>query len=444
MNRYIFRKTLRFVIAAGSAAVAAAVYIILMLAVLLSRIEDRSAERIAAHQLQNELEALLADGRGLPFLPDSGFGYAVFDLEGGNLGSTIPMYRGGIDVRLLSAMKEYTAPLIVDGAQAGTLVADIPRRAPWGTVFLTGAPVLILCAGLTVLQARHIWFVKTDIIRPLEELHGVVERMVKGDLSVSVSYDYDGEMGALCHDFEAMRDELRDAAQRERSHQEKERLLFASLSHDLKTPLSSISGYAESIRYGVVKERADIERYTGIILKKTRDLTRSIEDILTHVQTQMHEMSIKKEELYSKPLFEKLLADAAHDAAVKGLTLELRGEIPNRLILADPARIAQVWQNITGNAIKYTEAGGRITVSVEAAREELRVSVEDTGRGIRPEDMPFVFEPFFRGEKSRDPNVSGSGLGLSIARYIVERHGGRITCESVPDEGTKVAFSVVI
>jgi signal transduction histidine kinase len=224
-------------------------------------------------------------------------------------------------------------------------------------------------------------------------------------------------------------------------------MLFASLSHDLKTPLASIYNYAESIRYGVVKEPSDIEKYTDIIIKKSKELTKAIEDILAHVQTQMRQMSIKKEELYTKPFFEKLLVETAVDVTAKGLTLEscyLNQEIPNILINADPVRLAQVFQNIIGNSLKYTPSGGRITVSVVAVQNELRVSVEDNGSGIRSEDVPFVFEAFFRGEKSRDPNVSGSGLGLSIAKYIVEEHGGKITCESVFGEGTKIVFSIGI
>jgi signal transduction histidine kinase len=437
MNRYIFRKTLRFAVITGLMTAALALYTVYLL--LTPRSEDSRAARVEAHALQNEVEECF----GQPAWPESVFAYAVFDLSGNLLVSTIPAYQSNIDVRLLSAVREYTAPLIVNGAQAGTLVAALPDQLQWSAAFERIIPAFALFIALLVLLARHFWFVKKDIIRPLDELHDVVGRMVKGDLSVSVSYDYDGEMGTFCHDFEAMRDELRDASQRERSHQEKERLLFASLSHDLKTPLSSISGYAESIRYGVVQEQADIERYTDIILRKTKDLTHSIEDILTHVQTQMHEMSIHKEEVYARPFFEKLLTGAALDVRAKGLSLESHNEIPNTLVLIDPARIAQVFENIIGNAVKYTASGGRITVSVDAGKEELLFSIEDTGCGIRPEDVPFVFEPFFRGEKSRNPNTSGSGLGLSIAKYIVEQHGGRITCESVMGEGTKFEFSIL-
>lgn len=451
MNRYIVRRTRRFAVLAGGMTLAVALYMVALLLFPFGQ-ESRAAARIAAHALQNELEGRLADGQsggladgqadGQAAWPKSDFAYAVYDLRGHILASTFPEYQRDIDVRLLSTAREYTAPLIVNGELAGILIADIPENPPWSAALLRGTPAMILCAAILVLLARHWWFVKTDIIRPLDELHGVVGRMVEGDLGVPVSYHYDGEMGTFCHDFETMRVELLDAAERERRHQEKERLLFASLSHDLKTPLSSISGYAESIRYGVVKGPADIERYSDIILRKTKDLTHSIEDILTHVQAQMHEMSVKKEELYARPFFDKLLADATGDAAAHGLTLESHAEIPNPLISVDPMRIAQVFQNIIGNAVKYTASGGRILVTAEAGKDEMRFSIEDSGCGIRPEDAPFIFEPFFRSEKSRNPNVSGSGLGLSIAKYIVERHGGQITCESVAGEGTKIAFSI--
>ena len=438
-DKYLLYKTRRFTVLAGGITLAVALYIVVL--ALTPQDAEGGSYRIAAHALQNELEERLVNGS--QSWPDNELLYAVFDLRGYIIVSTMPQYQSGIDIRLLDTIPEYTTPLIVDGAQVGILAVDFPAKPRWGDDLRRGIPALALCALLIGLLKRHFGFIHTDIINPLNQLHGVVERMVRGDLSVSVSYDYDGEMGAFCHDFEAMREQLRDANQRERCHQEKERLLFASLSHDLKTPLASISGYAECIRYGVVREKADIERYADIIVRKVNDLNRAIEDILTHIQAQMHEMSINKEELYSRPLFEKLLADFNADAAAKDLQLNLNGEVPNVILLADPARIAQAMQNIVGNACKYTARGGCITVSVISVEKVLRVSVTDTGQGIPQEDLQLVFEPFFRGEKSRDPNISGSGLGLSIAKYIIERHEGRITCESTVGQGTTIEFSIV-
>ena len=438
MNNYIFRKTLHFALTVGLLTAVSVLYMVWLIVGLLP--QNEAQMRLETHALQNELERRLAAGQDIAPLPPSNLPYAVFDLRGRLLGSTMPQYKEDTDIRLLGR----TVPLIAGGEQVGILTAEVPDSPRWGRVLLYAAPPLFVFAVTIILFIRHGRFVRGDILRPLEELHTVVDRMVGGDLSVPVSYDYEGEIGTFCHDFEKMRDELRDAGERERIHKEKERLLFASLSHDLKTPLSSISGYAEGIRYGVAKEREDIERYTDMILKKAKELTRSIEDILTHVQTQMHEMSIRKEELYSKPLFEKLFSEAADAAAAKGIVWNQTGEVPNRLISADPARIAQVVQNIAGNAVKYTAPGGCITVSAEADAGFIHVWIEDTGCGVKPEDLPFVFEPFFRGEKSRDPNVSGSGLGLSIARYIVEQHGGTITCESVLGEGTRISFSVLV
>ena len=398
--------------------------------------------RIEVSKLQAKVEERMAGDHTTVVLPGSSYKYAVFDISGRNLGSTIPKYQEDIDVRLFSTMKEYTAPLIVDGTQVGTLVLDYDPGMSFGSIILKLAPLLILCSAIIFLLILHLRFIKTDIIRPVDELHDVVGKMLKGDLDVSVSYDYDGEMGEFCHDFETMRDELKDASERERIYKEKERLLFASLSHDLKTPLSSISGYAESIKYGVVKDKNDVDNYLDIILKKTHALTDSIEDILVHVQTQMHEMSINKEEIYSEPFFTKLLAGESEDALTMGLDLNIKGDIPNVLMQIDPMRMEQVIQNIIGNSIKYTKSGGEINVEVKKEKNALRFIIEDNGCGIHPEDVPLVFEPFFRGEKSRDPNISGSGLGLSIAKYIIEQHGGEIACESVLGEGTKIVFTV--
>ena len=420
------------------------IYIFFLLTFPVPQDENVNHVRIEVNQLHNEIERILEHEQIIDSFPESLFAYAVFDIHGRNLGSTILKYQDDMDVRLLSTIKEYTAPLIVDRTQVGTLVVDYQPQLRLNTSFLYIFPIIVLFAAMLVLLISHLRFIQNDIIHPINELHDAIGRMVNGDLSAPVAYDYDGEMGEFCHDFELMRDELRDATERERLHKEKERLLFASLSHDLKTPLSSISGYAESIKYGVVKEPADIQHHVDTILKKTKVLTDSVEDILAHIQTQMHEMSIKKEELYSAPLFEKFLADAAYDAQTKGLSLDIIGEIPNVLIAVDQMRIKQVIENIIGNALKYTAKGGRITVSIRKKASSLHFIIEDTGCGIKPEDVPLVFEPFFRGEKSRDPNVSGSGLGLSITKYIVEQHGGKIACESNLGEGTRLEFSIPV
>jgi signal transduction histidine kinase len=240
-----------------------------------------------------------------------------------------------------------------------------------------------------------------------------------------------------------MRDELEAGARREKHMLDNEKLLLACISHDLKTPLAAISGYAEEIRDGFADSQEKINRYVGLVLKKVQVLSKLIDDILDHSKAELHEFSIEKQEIYSKNYFSDVLGDISLDLAHSGIIFKV-AEIPNVLLEIDRKRILQVLQNIISNSLKYTKKGGFIEVSFTLSEKEFIVSIKDNGDGIAAGDLPFVFDKFYRGEKARTQNIPGSGLGLNIAKYIVENHGGRIECDSVLYAGTTMGFSLPI
>ena len=284
--------------------------------------------------------------------------------------------------------------------------------------------------------------ISKDVLKPIKSMHKSAREILKGNYLEYVNYDYHGEIGEFSHDFEAMRDSLVVAREKEENIKRAEKELLACISHDLKTPIANISGYCEGIIDGVVKEEKDIKRYIGIILKKSRVLNKLLDDILELSKAEINQMTINKKEVYSKDFFQELLEEVSMDVAASGKQFILKTEIPNIIINLDEEKITQVINNIISNAVKYTNDDGIIAMSFKKLNDGLEIICEDNGIGIGQEELKLVFNKFYRSDKHRNQNIPGSGLGLSIAKYIVEMHNGNIELFSEKNIGTKVIIKI--
>ncbi|WP_332237398.1 sensor histidine kinase [Sporolactobacillus sp. KGMB 08714] len=380
--------------------------------------------------------------------------YALFGTDGRVLESTVAAYRKGdtVDLHTLSGlngiknngrMLTFASPIVRNGTISGMLLVTADKKnysspnAAWPVIL----SLFLLTAGVCLPLFFVAHLLKNDLFAPIALLHGSTRRMLRGDLDTRLLYDDTGEIGSLCHDFEAMRDELSAAFRRENDLLNADRLLFACVSHDLKTPLAAISGYAEEIRDGIADSPARIHDPSGLMLRKVRLLTGLIDDILEETKAQLGELPIVLEEIYARPFFKEVCGELSLDAAHSGVAFSV-DEVPNVLITVDRKRITQVMQNLVSNSIKYRQHGCRINIHFKLEAAGLIVCVKDTGSGIAANDLPFVFNRFYRGDAARRQDVPGSGLGLCIAKDIVERHGGRIECDSVLGSGTEVCFSL--
>lgn len=379
-----------------------------------------------------------------------GVNYAVVSLDGKILKSTINSYAENqtIELKLLAGIDEsrengrvyFAAPFLKDDIQVGTLIllidSNLVRIGAGGNIVL-----IVFLSGLFVssllLILRMMFIAKKDIAIPLEAISRIAKKMAGGDYSEKLLYDYTDEIGQLCHDIEILRDELLSSRHRESELKKNEKFLLACISHDLKTPLAIIAGTAESLKDNIVNP----EQAAVAILNKTNMLGKLIDDILEQTKTELGEFSINRTECYAKEFFEKELKGLQSEAQKKGLIF-IMSACPECIVSIDKQRIFQVMHNLIGNALKYTPKGGTITVSFEIKDNELIVSVKDTGAGISAQDLPFIFDKFFRGEKARSPETSGSGLGLPIAKYIIEKHCGKIDCDTILGKGTEMRFSL--
>jgi two-component system OmpR family sensor kinase/two-component system sensor histidine kinase BaeS len=258
---------------------------------------------------------------------------------------------------------------------------------------------------------------------PMGEVMEAAERVAAGDYEVKVRERGPREMRRLSRAFNAMVERLREAEQRRRD-------FLADVAHELRTPLSVIRGNAEGMVDGVYpSDRAHLER----VLEETRVMSRLLEDLLMLSTAEAGALRLHREPVEPGRLVEDAVRAFRPRAEAAGLTLEARVAAGLPALDADPVRLSEILSNLLSNALRHTPSGGSVTVSAEAAdgRRSVALSVSDSGPGIAPEVLPHVFERFVKSADS-----GGAGLGLAIARSLVEAHGGEITAQSRPGEGT--------
>ena len=265
------------------------------------------------------------------------------------------------------------------------------------------------------------------LIVPLDDLVKAADHIGEGDYSVRVPEKGPREMRSLARAFNNM-------ASRLHITDEQRRELLADVTHELRTPLTVMQGNLEGILDGVYP--AD-EANLRSLLEETNILARLVEDLRTLALAESGALKLKKEPTDLSMLIRDTLAAFQAQANAEGvsLTVETASDLP--WLDLDPGRIRQVVSNLVANALRYTPAGGGIRVRYRQAEKQALLEVQDTGPGIPADDLPHIFERFYKSADS-----GGMGLGLAIARHLVEAHGGTITAESAPGQGTTMRISV--
>jgi heavy metal sensor kinase len=334
---------------------------------------------------------------------------------------------GNVSMRVLSV------PLVIGQRPVGTLqvatsmsLVDLIQRSLL-TVLIWGAITAILIIGLAV------WLSTKRALAPLENVSQTARQITRtGDLTRRISYQGypEDEVGQLIQAFNQTLERLEilfNSQQR----------FIADVSHDLRTPLTVIKGNVDLIRRLGCKEE---EIFDSIDVEVKR-LTRMVEDLLLIAQAETGRLPLDKQDLALDTLLLEVL-DQAYVLAEGKLDLQLI-EIDQVMICGDHDRIKQAILNLISNAIKYTPPGGAVRISLEKKQGQAVISVEDTGPGIPEEDLPHIFERFYRVEKSRTRGEdAGFGLGLSIAYWIINRHQGEIEVETEMGEGS--IFRVIL
>lgn len=272
------------------------------------------------------------------------------------------------------------------------------------------------------------------IATPLAGVMAAADAVAEGDLSVRVEERGPGEFRQLAHSFNRMTDELEQAELRRRN-------LTADVAHELRTPLHIIQGNLEGILDGVYKPT---EAHISATLDETQLLARLVDDLRTLSLAESGQLELVLEAVDIAELLADIRTSFSGQAEAAGVALEIAvPDEPGLLILsADADRLDQVLSNLVANALRYTPAGGTISLEAERSTDGIRITVSDDGVGIPEEDLPYIFDRFWRGDPSRT-RVGGSvGLGLAIAQQLVQAHGGSIAVDSGAGIGT--IFVVVL
>ncbi len=271
----------------------------------------------------------------------------------------------------------------------------------------------------------------------IRALHQGALRLASGQFGTSVRVTGADEIADLGAAFNRMSCEMGASFERQRQLEQERRDLMSAVSHDLRTPLASLRAMVEAINDGVVTEPEAVHRYLGLIQRETEHLGSLIEDLFELARIESGSMELR---LSSVPLGELVIeaVDSLRlEADEKGVLLQTvqHGDVPP--LALDGPQMQRVFVNLIQNAIRHTPAGGQVQVELGRENGQVAVAVTDTGEGISPEDRPHVFERFYRGEKSRSRESGGAGLGLAIARGIVEAHQGTIQLEHGAERGSR-------
>ncbi len=297
--------------------------------------------------------------------------------------------------------------------------------------------LLIFATGIAAAVGVFLSAALTDRILTLNQ---AAERIARGELDTRVTVVGHDELAQLARSFNAMAAQLEAAQTRQQELDTLRRDLVAWVSHDLRTPLTSMRAVLEALADGVVDDPATVQRYYHLAQQDIRSLSSLIDDLFDVSQLDAGGLTLDWAANSIGDLISDTIESFSETARQQGI--ELSGEVQPGTdpVQMDARRIGRVLANLTVNALRHTPAGGRIHLTAHRLGPSMEVEVRDTGEGIRPEDLPYIFDRFYRGEKSRSRATGGAGLGLAIARGLVEAHGGSIRAESEVGHGARFVF----
>lgn len=322
--------------------------------------------------------------------------------------------------------------------------APEPKRRVWFSQNLL-RPLLLAGAIGLALSAVLAWLISRSVARPLQQVADAAHAIAQGDYDQTVPVSGPAEVRYLARDFNRM-------AQQVQASRSAQRDFVANVSHELKTPLTSIQGYSQAIMDGTAADPEAVQRSAGIVHDEAGRMGRMVSELLDLARIESGQVVMRQEPVDVRTLLQNVVERFRPRSEEAGVALTTRmADLP--AVAGDGDRLAQVFANLLDNALKHTPQGGKVMVTADvltpsdaAKRKEalpraIEVAVSDSGAGIPPQDLSRVFERFYQVDKSR-VHTGSVGLGLAITREIVEAHGGSIKAESI--EGLGSRFTVVL
>lgn len=402
----------------------------------IKRLNDKLSERYSFITIRKNQEYIYTGNKEeLNMISDNlqKFGVYNTDVDGG-------MYIGGKHPFLVKAQDFYYS----DGGEGTVFViTDLNILVPQvKAVAIQG--VISFCFIICLTAAILMLWVYRGIVRPINILRIATNQMKDGDLDYSVRSDTEDEIGELCNDFDEMRVRLKKLIEDRLQNEEKIKELVSNISHDLKTPLTAIKGYTEGFMDGVADTPEKRDKYLKTIFTKANDMSVLVDELSFYAKIDCNTIPYSFKAINLHEYFDDCIEDLSLDFEIKNIEITYENSIgPDVRVVADAEQLKRVINNIVGNSVKYFDhKNGKINIRLHDIGDYVQVEIEDNGRGISKEDIPFIFERFYRADTSRNTKKGGTGLGLAIAKKIIEDHSGKIWATSELGKGTTIIFTL--
>ncbi|WP_176699641.1 sensor histidine kinase [Neobacillus massiliamazoniensis] len=311
-------------------------------------------------------------------------------------------------------------------------------RSSFPIIFVGIILILVVTNGLLT------YLVSRSIIRPIRELQRAANHIKEGNLNYSIEPMSKDELGQLAQGFEEMRIRLKESIEKQVAYEENRTELIANISHDLKTPITTIKGYVEGIRDGVANSPEKMDRYIETIYKKSINLDHMIDELFLYSKLDLQRLPFNFERFHFNHYLEDFVEELRFDWEDKNVEIDLH--IKNNgdyLIIGDREHLKRVINNIVDNSLKYNDKETKkLSFTLSTFDSHILFKMKDNGPGIPEESLPMIFERFYRADLARGTEKGGSGLGLSIAKRIIEEHHGSIWAESKVGQGTTILFTL--
>ena len=298
--------------------------------------------------------------------------------------------------------------------------------------------ILIATNGtLTFIVAR-------GIIKPLYKLKASANEIKEGNLDFQIKTNSKDEIGEVCTAFEEMRARLKESIEVQLQYEENRKELISNISHDLKTPITAIKGYVEGIRDGIADTPEKMSKYINTIYTKASDVDKLIDELFFYSKLDLHRFPFSFARVNVHQYVEDCIEELHFHLLEKNITIN---RLPTHMdpvyVVADVQQLKRVFINIIENAVKYMDkVNGEINIIITQDECSVIIEVRDNGQGISKSALPYIFDRFYRADPARNIATGGSGLGLSIAKKIIEEHGGNIRANSIEGEGTSMVFTL--
>ncbi len=284
-----------------------------------------------------------------------------------------------------------------------------------------------------------------SIVKPLESLKEGAIQIKNGNLDFKFSSVSKDEIGEVYSAFEEMRLKLKESINIQQQYENNRKELISNISHDLKTPITAIKGYVEGIIDGVADSPEKMEKYINTISNKATDMERLIDELFLFSKLDLNKLPFNLEEINIKRYVEDCCEELQLDLEENNIAFEYNIEncSSKQLVMADREKLKRVITNIINNSVKYMDKiQGKIGIELSDSDKNVTIRIYDNGRGIGKDELPFVFDRFYRADLSRNTSTGGSGLGLAISKLIIEELGGQIWAESEESIGTSIFFTL--